>query len=68
MSTSQASDSPKPPRALAIACVLGLVGTALMVWSVMDPRPLPVILAMSLGQATGTLSLLLFAYVVYRAR
>ena len=42
------------------SCILALVAIALMVWSVLDPRPLPVVVAMSVGQAIGTLSLLLY--------
>lgn len=57
-----------PPRAfgrlLSTACVLGLLATALMVWSVLDPRWLPVILAMSVGQALGTLSFAMFLFAV----
>ena len=52
---------------LRIACALAFVGLALMVWSVLDPRPPPVLIAMSLGQAIGTLSLALYAFVIIRA-
>ncbi len=41
------------PRILAAACVLALVALALIVWSLLDPRPIPVILAMSLAQGLG---------------
>lgn len=51
-------------RVLRIASVLALLGLALMVWSVMDPRPVPVLLGLSLGQAFGTLSFVLFLVVV----
>lgn len=51
-------------RVLCGACVLGLAALALMVWSLFDPRPLPVIAAMSLGQGLGTLSLGAFLIVV----
>jgi hypothetical protein len=51
---------------LRIAAVLALVGLALMVWSVLQPTPMPVILAMSVGQGIGTLSFLLFLVVVIR--
>ncbi len=51
-------------RLLIFACVLSLVALALMVWSMLDPRPIPVIGAMSLGQVVGTISFLLFIYVV----
>jgi hypothetical protein len=35
------------------ACVLSLLGIAIMSYSILSPRPLPVILAMSVGQAIG---------------
>jgi hypothetical protein len=60
----------KPPaqssRLLRAACVLALVGLASMTWSLFDPRPIPVIVAMSIGQAIGTLSFLVFGVVVVR--
>lgn len=49
---------------LDAACVFGLVALGLIVWSVVDPRPVPVILAMSVGQAIGTLSFLAFIWLV----
>jgi hypothetical protein len=52
------------PRLLTLACGCALAGIALMVWSLFDPRPLPVVGAMSVGQAFGTLSFGLFLYVV----
>ncbi len=51
-------------KVLRIACVCALVGLALMVWSVLDPSPMPVILGLSVGQGVGTLSFLLFLVVV----
>lgn len=51
-------------KVLRIACVCALVGLALMVWSVLDPSPMPVILGLSIGQGVGTLSFLLFLVVV----
>jgi hypothetical protein len=51
-------------RALRIAAVLAVIALSLMVWSLVHPRPLPVIVAMSLGQALGTLSFATFIYVV----
>jgi hypothetical protein len=44
--------------------VLALAALALMVWSLLDPRPVPVIVAMSVGQVLGTLSFLAFLVVV----
>jgi hypothetical protein len=51
-------------RMLTSACISALVGIGLMTWSLFDPRPLPVVGAMSVGQVFGTLSLALFLYVV----
>jgi hypothetical protein len=51
-------------RILVAACWFALVALGLMIWSLFDPRPIPVIVAMSVGQVLGTLSLLSFAYVV----
>jgi hypothetical protein len=50
---------------MSLACWLGLAGLALVVWSVLDPRPVPVLLAMTAGQVLGTVSLGLFALTVY---
>jgi hypothetical protein len=54
----------KTRRILAAACWFALVAVGLMIWSLFDPRPVPVVVAMSIGQALGTLSLLAFVYVV----
>jgi hypothetical protein len=54
-------------RSIAILCVasvLALIGLGLMVWSVVQPTPMPVILAMSVGQGIGMLSFALFLVVV----
>lgn len=51
---------------LYAACVASLGSLALMAWSQIVPRPIPVIAAMSLGQVIGTLSLAAFAYVAIR--
>jgi hypothetical protein len=47
-------------RLITASCVLGLVAMAMMCWSVLDPTPVPVLVAMSAGQAVGTLSLLCY--------
>ena len=52
--------------ALRGAAILTLVGLALMVWSMLVPTPLPVMLAMTVGQAFGTSAFLLYLYVVIR--
>ena len=51
-------------RLLAIAAILTLIGLALMVWSMAQPTPMPVILAMSVGQGLGILAFALFGVVV----
>jgi hypothetical protein len=51
-------------RLLVASCLLTLVGLALIVWSVVDPRPVPVMLAMSVAQGIGTLAFLLYLTVV----
>ena len=51
-------------RTLSVACVAALVALALMVWSLLEPTPMPVLVAMSAGQVLGTLSLLAFLGVV----
>lgn len=55
----QAADR-KIERRIRVACVLSLAALALIVWSLVDPRPIPVVVAMTAGQAIGTLSLLFF--------
>ena len=52
--------------ALRVAAVFTLVALALMVWSMLAPTPLPVMLAMTVGQGFGTLAFALFLYVVVR--
>ena len=47
------------------ACVLGLIAMAMMCWSVLDPTPFPVLVAMSIGQGLGTLSLLCYLGAVF---
>jgi len=51
-------------RVLFIACACALAALALMSWQLFDPRPLQVIVAMSVGQVLGTSSFLCFLYVV----
>jgi hypothetical protein len=53
-------------RFLRAAAVLTLIALALMVWSVLQPTPMPVLLAMSLGQVFGTAAFGMFGYVVLR--
>ncbi len=46
------------------SCYLALVALAMIAWSLVHPKPLPVIGAMSVGQVLGTLSLGLFGAAV----
>ena len=51
---------------LRISGVLTLIALALMVWSMLEPTPLPVMLAMTVGQAIGTSAFALYLFVVIR--
>lgn len=53
-------------KILRLAAVLTVIALALMVWSMLVPTPLPVMLAMTVGQAIGTCSLVLYLYVVIK--
>jgi hypothetical protein len=55
---------PEPSQVLLAACVCALAALGMMAWSLFDPRPIPVIAAMSIGQVLGTLSFVAFLYVV----
>ncbi len=56
--------APKIPTLLWWSAILTLIGLALMVWSVVQPTPLPTILAMSLGQVFGTVAVGLFVLAI----
>ncbi len=55
---------PSRSHVMTSACVLALVALGLVVWSLLDPRPIPVIVAMSVGQALGTMSFGAYLFVV----
>ena len=55
---------PTAETALRAAAIGSLVSLALMVWSFLDPSPLVMVLAMSIGQALGLTALGLFLAVV----
>ncbi|MBX3127032.1 MAG: hypothetical protein KF718_09960 [Polyangiaceae bacterium] len=46
------------------ACVVALIGLAVMAFSIVVPKPLPVIAAMSVGQGIGVLAFLLYLSAV----
>jgi hypothetical protein len=51
-------------RALRWSAIFGLLALALMVWGVVMPSPISLVIAMSGGQALGTLSFGVFIIVV----
>jgi hypothetical protein len=57
---------PSSDLLLRVACVLALAALPLMVWSLFDPTVWPVLIALSVGQALGTLSFVLFLVAVAR--
>jgi CHASE2 domain-containing sensor protein len=56
-------DTASRSKLMVYACVLGLIALALMSWSLFDQGWIPVMMAMSVGQVVGTLSLLLFVII-----
>ncbi len=54
----------KIPHLLRVASVLSLLALALMMWSLFDPRPPPVLIALSLGQVIGTGSFAIYLAIV----
>jgi CHASE2 domain-containing sensor protein len=57
-------DTASRSRLMTYACILGLIGLALMSWSLFEQGWIPVMMAMSVGQGIGTLSFVLFLVVV----
>lgn len=55
-----------PATLLRVAAVLTLLALGLMVWSMLDPTPLPVMLAMSVAQGIGTLAFSLYGLAVIK--
>ena len=55
----------KIERRVRLSCILALAALVLITWSLLDPRPLPVIGAMSVAQGLGTLSFLFFLYAIF---
>jgi len=53
-------------RLLRWSAVLTMIALALMVWSMLQPTPLPVMLAMSLGQLLGTIAFALYGVVILK--
>ena len=57
---------PSTMAMLQISAGLTLVALGLMVWSMMAPTPLPVMVAMTIGQGLGTLAFGIYGFVVIR--
>ena len=57
-------DTASRSRLMVYACALGLIGLALMSWSLFDQGWIPVMASMSVGQGIGTLSFALFLVIV----
>jgi hypothetical protein len=51
---------------LRVSAVLTLIALALMVWSVLEPTPLPVMIAMTVGQGVGTAAFAIFGIIVFK--
>lgn len=54
----------KVPHLLRVAAALSLVALGLMMWSMVDPRPAPVLIGLSLGQVLGTASFAIYLSIV----
>jgi|GEM_PF-824076 len=54
----------RPTALLRWSAFLTLVGLGLMVWSMLQPTPMPVMLAMTAGQGLGTLAFVMYLFVV----
>ena len=51
-------------RLLRFSAVLTLIALVLMMWSMFDPTPLPLMIAMTVGQGLGTLAFGIYGYVI----
>lgn len=47
-------------RALRVACWIGLMALAIMIWGVLSGMPLPVVASMSVAQGLGVLACLIY--------
>jgi hypothetical protein len=54
----------RPTALLRWSAVLTLIALGLMVWSMLQPTPLPVMLAMTAGQGLGTVAFVMYLFVV----
>ena len=56
--------SARVPHLLRGAAAFSLVALALMMWSLFDPRPAPVLIGLSVGQVLGTASFAIYLSIV----
>ncbi len=52
-------------RLIVFSCWLTILSLGLMVWSIFDPTPMPIIFAMMVGQGIGTTAFALYLGAVY---
>ncbi len=52
-------------KLIRLSCWMTIVSLILMVWSIFDPTPIPIIFAMIVGQAIGTGAFALYLGAVY---
>jgi hypothetical protein len=57
----------RPDKLVRIAALMALVALACMGWSLVAPSPVSIMVAMSVGQGLGALSLALYLVVVIAA-
>lgn len=53
-------------KLLRQSAFMTLIALGLMVWSMLQPTPMPVMLAMSLAQLLGTVAFALYGYVIVK--
>ena len=51
-------------RLVFLAAWAALAGLAFVVWAVLDPRPVPIVLGMAVGQSVCLLALALFVFAI----
>ena len=49
---------------LRVSAICALVALSLILWALLDSRPIAMVISMSVGQALGTMSLIAFLIVV----
>ncbi|MFO0725375.1 MAG: hypothetical protein U1E65_16445 [Myxococcota bacterium] len=52
-------------RLLRLSCLLTLLGLLMCLWSLLSPKPIPVIMALSVAQGVGSLAFVIYLAVLY---